>query len=583
MSLSNKVCKSLEKLWIEEKLCNFTIQIDDVSIKCHSIILGACSPFFLGLLQSEMKEANEGHVVLQNVSVSTFQLILKTLYTGEDMLSLDNFIEIWHAVHMLQIGFLVELCESFAAKNINIENFREIFFSAKLFDSISVQSSVKRFMLQNFTTIYETKLYLELACDEMFCLLSSNELHFDSEYPVLEMVLKWAEYKPHFNNSEETWNAPGNNKKIKSSTPVNVNSIHSDSKSNSSKNVSTERFDELDVLLSQVRVCVIRPCLLMNVLEHRLIKRNDKARQIIVSSLVKQMSFRHGQWPTEGIYRQFHEYGNYVVYFSYASRRFVIVDPCDGKKYTLKECVWLNRNTQMIVFDTEFYATGIQFFFQNKSNMFVYTKNSWSVVSAMPAVDVLLASNEQFIYVTCFVEGETHVFRLNPKCKTTNVEKFTTLPVNSGVTHVMSYQIYLVYFCTETVNGINETAVHMLDLQEKSWTKLDNLNGPAKNIISFRNDDNHFVLQTNGNMWVLRVTSENIRFNYVAKLWSLDHDLYGAVVYGYKLHIFYYNPERNTRDNFVCALDMFHSILYSEMSLACSTCIPVVLPKSCLS
>ncbi|XP_059170038.1 kelch repeat and BTB domain-containing protein 3-like [Physella acuta] len=222
MSISQKVSNCLNKLWGDKENCDFTVQIGEVSIKCHSIILAACSPFFLGLLRSGMKEANEGRVVLQNVSASNIQLILKTLYTGEDVLSLDNFIEIWHAVDMLQFEFLVDLCETFATKNIKLENFSEIFSTANLFNSKLVLSSVKTFMIQNFESIYTSKRFLELSFDEMCFIVSSHALHFNSEHPVLELILNWAEYKIGVRVSKAVNNCNENNKKLKTLEPVSI-------------------------------------------------------------------------------------------------------------------------------------------------------------------------------------------------------------------------------------------------------------------------------------------------------------------------------------------------------------------------
>ncbi|XP_059170027.1 uncharacterized protein LOC131951686 [Physella acuta] len=639
MSLSEKMCQNLNKIWADQELCDFTVEIDEVSIRCHRVILGASSPFFLGLLRSGMKEANEGHVVLQDVSVSTFQLILKALYTGEDVLSLDNFIEIWHAVDMLQIGSLVELCESFAAKNIQLENFRKLFSVANLFNSKTLLSSVKKFMTQNIEDICRDKLYLEFSFDEMSDIVRCHALNFRTEYPVLEMVLNWVQYKPVVEDS--TNNCTGNNNKFQTleqdnslsnasskyiklncsedkSTSVmetnisknrnvtiitydsiqrskravswfgNLEPITSENFSTfrfdptSSENLSSDRVDELNILLSQVRMCIICPSLLMNVLEHRLIKNNDKACQIIVSALLKQMSFRHGQWPKAGIYRQCQEYGNYGISCMNGTGKFLLIDLVDEKRYTIKSCKTLCWHVQISAFDKELYATSSRYANMTESDMFVYRDNTWTHVAEVPGTDILLASNEQYVYATS-VSEET-IYRLNSKCNPPCISTFSTLPEGSVVKHFMSYQIYLLIFCTETGNGVEETAVHMLDLQAKSWTKLDNLNGPAKNIISFRNDDNHFVLQRNGNLWVLRVTGENIRFTYVAKLWNLDLDLCGAVVYGEKLVIFYKYLENGPDDNFVYKIDnVFQLISYSELASMCSKLIPVVLPKSCLS
>ncbi|XP_059175134.1 uncharacterized protein LOC131955162 [Physella acuta] len=624
MTVSGEVCtgyfKCFNKLWTDEELCDFTVQICDVSIKCHRVILGACSPFFLGLLRSGMKEANEGRVVLQDISVSTFQLILKTLYTGEDVLSLDNFIEIWHAVDMLQIGFLVELCETFAAKNIKLENFTRILSSAKLLDSKSVLTLVKNFMVQNIKAIHETKRFVEISSDEMLCLIGRHDLNFTSEYSVLEIVLDWIDFK----DSQIVNSCTGNNKKLKTTVPLNTlqnyitrymlrsclkddigpenkydatndeqeanqqkneNSKQADSlccisKPKTQENLRSDILDQLNILLSHVRICTISPGLLMNFLEHRIIKQNDTARQIIISAILKQASFRHGQWPTAGIHRQFHEYGNYGVYLSHLS--VYILDPFDEEMYKLKLHAGYLHKVQLVSFDSKLYAAGESIFWSNDSSVYVYSNNTWKHLTDIPKSKLLIASNEQHIYITSVVNNV--IYQFDPKSKPPIMIPFSTVPKGYVARQVMSYQIYLIFFCTEKVNRIETTAVHMLDLQEKSWTRLDNLNGPADNIISFRNDDNHFVLQTNGNLWVLKKNDDIITFTRVAKLWRQELILYGAVVYGEKLVISYKNSENIPKDSFVYTLDnMFLTIMYWKIQSCGSNFIPCVLNKSYLS
>ncbi|XP_059175107.1 uncharacterized protein LOC131955138 [Physella acuta] len=620
MSVSDKIIRCVEKLWTDEEFCDFTVQIGEVSIKCHSIILAACSPFFLGLLRSGMKEANEGRVVLQDISVSTFQLILKTLYTGEDVLSLENFIEIWHAVDMLQIGFLVELCETFAAKNIKLENFTRILSSAKLLDSKLVLTLVRNFMVQNIKAIHETKSFMQISSDEMLCLIGRHDLNFTSEYSVLEFVLDWID----FGDSQPVNSCTGNNKKLKTTVPVNTllnnNANHNmlrsclkddigpenkcdatnnkqksnqpnskqldnlccNSKTTTSENLSGDRFNQLNTLLSQVRICTISPGLLMNFLEHRLVKPNDEARQIIISAILKQTSFRHGQWPTAGIHRQFHEYGNYGVYLLKTRVNVVILDPFDEEMYKLKLRKGYLQNVQLVSFDNKLYAVGVKLSWSNNSSVYVYSNNTWTHLIDIPKSEQLLASNEQHIYITSVVGNV--IYQFDPKSKPPIMIPFSTVPKGYVAKQVMSYQIYLIFFCTKKVNRIETTVVHMLDLQAKSWTKLDNLDGPADNIITFRNDDNHFVLQTNGNLWTLNKNADNITFTCVAKLWRQELILYGAVVYGEKLIISYNNRESNPKDSFVYTLDnMFRTIRYWKIESCCSNFIPCVLNKSCLS
>ncbi|KAK0041924.1 kelch repeat and BTB domain-containing protein 3 [Biomphalaria pfeifferi] len=97
------------------------VNIEGESIRCHSFILASCSEFFKNLFTSNMKEKQEMKVDLQNIPLKTFQLILKTLYTGCELLTKDNVLDVWSAVHQLQIHILVQHCEDFVVGNLSPE------------------------------------------------------------------------------------------------------------------------------------------------------------------------------------------------------------------------------------------------------------------------------------------------------------------------------------------------------------------------------------------------------------------------------------------------------------------------------
>lgn len=69
--LSEDFMKCLKNVWESQEFADFTVKAEDVSFKCHRVILSACSRFFRGLLQSNMQETAAGCVEVKNVSAST--------------------------------------------------------------------------------------------------------------------------------------------------------------------------------------------------------------------------------------------------------------------------------------------------------------------------------------------------------------------------------------------------------------------------------------------------------------------------------------------------------------------------------
>ncbi|KAK0048947.1 kelch-like protein 40 [Biomphalaria pfeifferi] len=117
------IVQSLSDFWKCEELQDFTVTLDTTKFECHRFLLAACSGFFRGLFRSGMKETELKCVTVENISSETFELILETLYTANDVLTNDNVIDIWEAAHQLQIYFLITECEEFAIATLSLDNY----------------------------------------------------------------------------------------------------------------------------------------------------------------------------------------------------------------------------------------------------------------------------------------------------------------------------------------------------------------------------------------------------------------------------------------------------------------------------
>ncbi|CAL1548632.1 unnamed protein product, partial [Lymnaea stagnalis] len=96
--------------------------------------------------------------------------------------------------------------------------------------------------------------------------------------------------------------------------------------------------------------------------------------------------------------------------------------------------------------------------------------------------------------------------------------------------HALIYDSKLLVFYAETVEDIEGTSVHCLDLMNTVWTRLDHLDGPAKYLISFQDGKSYYIIQRNGNVWRLANTKVKlVSFKFIGKLWTSDRVLYGAV------------------------------------------------------
>ncbi|CAL1533989.1 unnamed protein product, partial [Lymnaea stagnalis] len=188
------IVQGISDLWQDEELRDFTIEIGHTKFSCHRFILGACSGFFRGLFRSGMKESDAQNITLQNISSDTFKLVLEALYTGHGVLTNDNVIDIWHAVHQLQIKFLIQECENFVIRHLSLDNYEEIFHCAKLLSPFFVLDSVWGFIKKTYEEFTKSDIFLGLSFGEIHQLIGGQDLVVKSEDIVLDSILRWVEF-----------------------------------------------------------------------------------------------------------------------------------------------------------------------------------------------------------------------------------------------------------------------------------------------------------------------------------------------------------------------------------------------------
>ncbi|XP_059158695.1 kelch-like protein 8 [Physella acuta] len=577
-----EIMKCLGSMWTDKMFLDFTIKIQDNTVACHKLVLAACSEFFQALFRSGMREVTENCVVLKDVSYEIFQLILKTLYTGVNVLTLDNFIHVWRAVHMLQINFMIKMCERFAAYSITMDNWENIYETAKLFGSTIVLDKFYRFMLSNFDQISLSSTYLQLTSNEVRNLIKSQDLCVSSEDIVLESVIRWVDcYAPNKANTDIK------NTNIIVDIETDESELEKVPSDNSLNVVLTEhlsRKDELADLMSLVRTYLVSPEVLTRVYHLKMCTENKDSRDIIVSALAYQAQpSRDGQWPSAALHRSCSSFTHVGVY-ARTDGQFRAIRASDKFWFALPTCDGLKESIQLVTFDTDLYAIGKPLNMPNTQQykLFVLSGNDWKVIFNLPCNNVLLVSHGQFIYV--LDKSDNVIYHINPR--SLDFKKFTKIPTQIDVKHATVFENSILIFSTETQNNIENTVVYNYEFPSAVCTKLTDLDGPADQLTTFKNDKQSYILQTNGSLWVILNASplKRIEIKFVSKLWDCQRKQYGALTYNEKLIIFGNTTERdppdaNRKDTVPGHLKF---ISYWGHDNAMSNFVPATLPKTSL-
>ena len=177
-------------------LCDITLVANGgKEFKAHRNLLSAASPFFEKLLQSEMKEKEEGVIRFEDISELILADILEFIYTGSVEINETNATDLIIVAEYLLIeglktksGRFLEQQQMTSSNCISTLNFAEKYRCEEL-----VINSTK-FMLENFASVAESEEFLSLKAEELETWISNDEIRLSAEEDVLKIILNWIEH-----------------------------------------------------------------------------------------------------------------------------------------------------------------------------------------------------------------------------------------------------------------------------------------------------------------------------------------------------------------------------------------------------
>ena len=86
-------------------------------VRAHRVILAAQSDYFKGMFRNEKKERID-----MNMTTETLRIIVKTLYTGQTDINIDNVQDLLEASNYLQAKELNTRCVEFMVRNLDLSN-----------------------------------------------------------------------------------------------------------------------------------------------------------------------------------------------------------------------------------------------------------------------------------------------------------------------------------------------------------------------------------------------------------------------------------------------------------------------------
>ena len=195
----NSFCvELLKRLNLQRKqnyLCDVTfVAKEGNEFRAHKNVLSAASPFFVKLLQSEMREKDEGVIRFEDISELILADVLEFIYTGSVEINETNAKALIIAAEYLLIEGLKTKSGRFLEQQITSSNCISTFRFAEKYRCEELVANSTKFILDNFASVAESEEFLNQKAEEVEKWISNDEIRLAAEEDVLRIVLRWIEH-----------------------------------------------------------------------------------------------------------------------------------------------------------------------------------------------------------------------------------------------------------------------------------------------------------------------------------------------------------------------------------------------------
>ncbi|XP_077969039.1 kelch-like protein 3 [Styela clava] len=194
---SDRLMISYDRFKEKGFLCDFNINVGEKSFRVHRTVLAASSEYFESMFSSNLKEVNDGHVIMKDVDQDGIAQCIEFMYKGKADLEIKNIQHILHASNLLQMEELTNLCFQFLEINISPINCLSVINLAQMYDRLDIKQQAIQVVIDNFESVISSEMFPFVA--------KSDLLHYISNqtYQTLwKAMVTWAKGKDNVDVSE---------------------------------------------------------------------------------------------------------------------------------------------------------------------------------------------------------------------------------------------------------------------------------------------------------------------------------------------------------------------------------------------
>lgn len=191
---SEQLLQGLNLLRQHHELCDIVLQVGDVKIHAHKVVLASISPYFKAMFTGNLSEKENTQVEFQCVDEAALQAIIEYAYTGTVFISQETVESLLPAANLLQIKLVLKECCAFLESQLDVGNCIGISRFAETYGCHELYLAANKFICQNFEDVSQTEEFFELTNSELHEIVSNDCLNVVSEESVFYALEAWIKY-----------------------------------------------------------------------------------------------------------------------------------------------------------------------------------------------------------------------------------------------------------------------------------------------------------------------------------------------------------------------------------------------------
>ncbi|XP_061134972.1 kelch-like protein 22 [Syngnathus typhle] len=185
-------------------LSDVVLLVEGRALHGHRVLLAAACDYFRGMFTGGLREMQQNEIPIHGVSYLGMNKILDYIYTSKIELDLDCVQEVLIAATLVQLEDVISFCCEFLFSWLDESNLLEMHHLADLYGLRQLNARVHAHILSNLQALSRTDVYRRLPQEEVFQVLSSDELDVQSENEVYEAALHY-HYSPEQVESDQVY------------------------------------------------------------------------------------------------------------------------------------------------------------------------------------------------------------------------------------------------------------------------------------------------------------------------------------------------------------------------------------------